>query len=133
MHTPRTQILGRVGLRYAIQVVFLYLLFVVGSALSDLLALPLPGSLVGLLLLLLLLYLGVIRPADVQETAAIVVQHLNFFFIPLVVGLMAWRGLFATRGLALAVSLVASVAIGLVAAGLVAQRLSSRGAPDAAS
>jgi holin-like protein len=122
----------RIGLRYAAQLALLYLLLVAGSAVSEILPLPLPGSLVGLLLLLALLGLGVIRLRDVEDTASILVQHLNLFFIPLVVGMVAWGGLIATRGVALAVCLVGSVVVGLIAAGVAGQRLSSQGEGDGA-
>lgn len=119
----------RYGLRFSGQCVLLYLLYTVGSLVTRVLHLPLPGNLVGMLLLLLLLRLGVLQPAHVREASTLIVRHFNFFFVPLVVGLMAWTGLFATRGVILGTSLVGSVIVGLATAGFVAQRGTAGGGP----
>jgi holin-like protein len=121
----------RVGLRYAAQCAVLCALFAAGTALAGAVSLPLPGNLLGMLLLLGLLSLGVVRPAHVQDGSGLLLRHLAFFFIPLNVGLIAWHGLFASSGIALAVSLTGSAVIGMVAAGLIAQWMSPRGDRDA--
>jgi holin-like protein len=102
-------------------------LFHAGSALVWMTDVPLPGSLVGMLLLLALLRLGVVRTAHVEEAAALLLQHLNLFFVPLAVGLMAWGGLLGTSGVGLGVCLAGSAAVCLAVAGLVGQRLARRG------
>jgi holin-like protein len=94
---------------------------------------PLPGNLVGMLLLLALLRLGVVRLEQVQDAATLLLQHLNLFFIPLAVGLMAWGGLLGASGVSLGVSLAGSAAVCLAVAGLAGQRLArTGGVPDAA-
>ena len=91
----------------------LWVLFVAGAFLSEMFSLPLPGNLVGMLLLLALLSTGVVRVGHVGDVAGFAVKHLNFFFIPFVVGLMAWTALFSSSGLAIGVSLVGSAVLGL--------------------
>ncbi len=120
------------GLRFAGQCLILYLLFVVGTILTQAFSLPLPGNLVGMLLLLLLLSTGIIRPIHLQDVAVLVVQHLNFFF-PFVVGLMAWATLFAASGIILGISLGGSAVVGLITAGLIAQWIVRHGGPTDAS
>ena len=121
----------RLGLRLAGQFLVLVGLSYAGTAVVRATDAPLPGNLVGMLLLLLLLRLGVVRPEQVQDAAALVLKHLNFFFVPLAVGLMAWGGLLGASGAGLAVSLAGSAAVCLAVAGLVGQRLSPRGGePD---
>jgi holin-like protein len=115
------------ALRFLRQALILCLLFGVGTALAQALSLPLPGNLVGMLLLLFLLRVGIVRPAHVQDLAGLVLQHLNFFFVPLAVGLMAWGGLLAASGAALGLSLLGSAVVCLAVAGLVGQRLSRWG------
>ena len=122
----------RLGLRNAGQFLLLKLLFQVCSALVQAVAVPLPGNLVGMLLLLALLRFGVLRLEQVQELADLTLKHLNFFFIPFAVGLMTWTALLASSGVALVVSLVGSMIVCLAVAGLVSERLSARGGgPDA--
>lgn len=121
-----------VGCRLMGQFLILVALFYAGSVVVQQTSVPLPGNLVGMLLLLLLLRVGVVRLEHVEEAAGLLLKHLNLFFIPLAVGLMAWGGLFGTSGLGLGLSLVGSAVVCLVVAGLVGQRLAARkGASDA--
>ena len=121
----------RLAPRLAAQFLLLVALFYAGTALVEAVRLPLPGNLVGMLLLLGLLRAGAVRLDQVQDAAALVLQHLNFFFLPLAVGLMAWGGLLGASGAGLALSLAGSAAVCLAVAGLVGQRLSRRGGdPD---
>jgi holin-like protein len=115
------------GLRLARQFAILSLLFGIGSLLVQRLGLPLPGNLVGMLLLLLLLHLGVVRTEQLQDLTTLALRHLNFFFVPFAVGLMTWTTLLATSGPALGLSLVGSALVGLLTAGLVGQVLAARG------
>lgn len=118
---------ARLGLRLVGQFALLVLLFYAGTAVVVATGVPLPGNLVGMLLLLGLLRLGVVRPGHVQDLAGLALRHLNFFFVPLAVGLMSWTGLLAASGVALGLSLLGSAVAGLAVSGLVGQRLSRRG------
>jgi holin-like protein len=116
-----------VGFTYAAQCAVLCALSLTGTALTESFSLPVPGNLIGMLLLLGLLRLGVVKPARVQDGAGLLLRHLVFFFIPLNVGVIARRGLFASSGVALAISLIGSAVLGIFAAGLIAQWTSARG------
>ncbi len=59
-----------------------------GEFLSKTLSLPLPGSIVGMLLLLALLFLGWVKEEHIAETANFMLQNMPFFFIPAGVGVM---------------------------------------------
>ena len=123
----------RLGLHLAGQSLLLVAVYYAGTALVQATGMPLPGNLVGMLLLLGLLRLGVVRLEHVQDAATLLLQHLNLFFIPLAVGLMAWGGLLGASGLGLGVSLAGSAAVCLAVAGLAGQRLARMtGAADAA-
>lgn len=121
----------RLGLKLAGQFLLLVLLFQAGTTLVQATAVPLPGNLVGMLLLFGLLRLGVVRLDHVQAVAELGLQHLNFFFIPFAVGLMAWTELLGTSGVALVISQVGSMIVCLVITGLLGRRLTARGGgPD---
>ena len=85
--------------------------------------LPVPSNAVGMLVLFLLLLYGVLPLEHVNAGAALFVRHLAFFFIPIAVGLMAYRDLLATTGLALLLVIAASALVGILVAGLVVQLL----------
>jgi holin-like protein len=113
--------------RLASQAFLLTVIYLVGMGLATMLKLPLPGNVIGLLLLLGLLASGVIRPAQIDELCSFVLKHLTFFFVPLAVGLMTQGGLFASAGSVLVGCLVGAAAVGIATAGLVAQALARRG------
>jgi holin-like protein len=59
-----------------------------GELLSEGLSLPLPGSIVGMLILLILLLTGVVEEAHIVETANFFLEKMPFFFIPAGVSVM---------------------------------------------
>ena len=120
---PQSLLLGG---RLVGQFLLLVAMFYAGSAVVWGTGVPLPGNLVGMLLLLVMLRVGVVRLEHVEEAAGLLLKHLNLFFIPLAVGLMAWGGLLGASGLGLGLSLAGSAAICLVVAGTVGQRLAAR-------
>lgn len=61
----------------------------VGEIISKTCHLPLPGSLVGMLMLLVLLQLRIVRLEHVSTISDFLLGHLPFFFIPAGVALMA--------------------------------------------
>jgi len=66
----------------------------IGELLSRSFSLPLPGSIVGMVLLLILLFSGVIKENQIAETANFLLDHMPFFFIPAGVSVMiAYRHL----------------------------------------
>jgi holin-like protein len=110
----------------AIQIAALLLISEAGSAFVGVLQLPLPGNLVGMLLLFALLTSGVIRLEWVEAGASLLVRHLAVFFIPIAVGLMVFGDLFVRNGVAIVVTLIVSAAIGIWVAGLTSQVLTRR-------
>lgn len=113
-------------LRAAAQFGLLTLISLAGAAAVERLRLPLPGNLAGLLLLLVLLSSGVIRPAQVELAGSFLLKHLAFFFIPFALGLMTQGALFAGSGAAFAASLVGGAVIGIAVAGATAQLVARR-------
>jgi holin-like protein len=94
------QCLGQLGLLWGISLA--------GRFLAEALALPVPGNVLGVLLLFGLLCLGVVKLEQVARTADFLLRHLVFFFIPIAVGLMDWGATFAQYGLMLLLAVVIS-------------------------
>ena len=106
--------------RPALQIGALFLVFRLGEWGVARLHLPLPGNIVGMLLLFGLLAAGLVRESWIHEGANLLTKHLAFFFIPIAVGLMQWGPLFRREGHWLLLALVVSTLSALLAsAGLV--------------
>lgn len=82
------------------------------NTLTPLLHLPVPGSIIGMLILFLLLEAGAIRLSWVEVGASWLLAELLLFFIPSAVGVMKYTGLLEVNGLqVLAVVLVGTFAV----------------------
>ncbi|WP_246141087.1 CidA/LrgA family protein [Bacillus marasmi] len=88
--------------------------------------LPIPGNVLGMLILFLLLYTGVIRLDWVDKVSSLLIKHLSFFFIPVSVGLMTLGPVFIKNGIALIIVLVISTLVGIVVSGSLSQFLVHR-------
>lgn len=92
-----------------------------GYAIVRQLGIPLPGNLVGMVILLALLASGIVRPAWVEPAATLLLRHLGFFFVPIAVGLMTIGDLLRAQGIPLLLVVLASAGIGIAASGFVTQ------------
>ena len=90
----------------------------IGEAVSRLAHLPLPGPVIGMLILLLLLRWKVVRE-PVAAAADALLAHLSLLFVPVGVGVMTHMALISQYGLRLLLALVLSTWIGLLVTALV--------------
>jgi putative effector of murein hydrolase LrgA (UPF0299 family) len=102
-----------------------------GELLARLLQLPLPGPVVGMLLLLVALRWPLVR-TPVGAVADALLAHLSLLFVPVGVGVMTHLGLLSQYGLRLLVAIVVSTWIGLAVTAVVL-RLALRRATSGAS
>ncbi len=93
-----------------------------GEALARLLHLPLPGPVLGLVLMALLLQWPAVR-APVEAAVTPLLQHLSLLFVPVGVGVVAHLGLITQYGPRMLLALLLSTWIGLLVTALVLQRL----------
>lgn len=67
---------------------------------------PIPGNILGIIVLFALLCCGVFREQWIDTAAPFLLKHMIFFFVPLTVGLMDCYEVFFDYGLVLIVALV---------------------------
>ena len=87
------------------------------------LGVPLPGSVLGLILFTLALMLGLVRLEWVERSALLLVRHMTLLFIPLMAGLTTMTAELRRNGVALLASLVASLLAVLLTTGGLAHLL----------
>lgn len=87
----------------------------VGEAIVFLLAIPIPGAVVGMALLFLYLVARGREDADLDTFTNAFLRHLSLLFIPAAVGIVAHLDRIADEWLAIAVALVVSTAASIVA------------------
>ena len=100
-----------------------------GEALSRLAHLPLPGPVIGLLLLWALLNVPAVR-VPVAAAAEPLLGHLSLLFVPVGVGVVAHLGLVGQYGGRMVVAIVLSTWIGMAVAALVLRAALAPAAAD---
>lgn len=70
------------------ELLIILVFYFAGQILTKLLNLPIPGNIVGMILLLFLLCTNVVKLEMVDTVANFLLDHLAFFFIPAGVGLL---------------------------------------------
>jgi putative effector of murein hydrolase LrgA (UPF0299 family) len=94
----------------------LILLFqLIGEILSRALMLPLPGPVLGMIFLLIALSASTRIQQTVRPVAQFILAHLSLLFVPAGVGIIAHLGELQAHGFGLALALVVSTMLAIVA------------------
>lgn len=110
-------------LKIILQIVVLYAFCWVGTVLVEWLHIPLPGSIIGLLLLLACLLSGIMPAKFVKEGAGFLLPILTLLFIPATVGIMNYPELLSGYGVLLVVIVTISTLMTLVLTGKLARKM----------
>ncbi|WP_246629005.1 CidA/LrgA family protein [Mesobacillus maritimus] len=113
-------------LMFFVQLFFLYAIYQVSNYIVRFLDIPLPASVLGMILLYILLRNGTVQLRYIEVAASFLLKHLSLFFIPIAIGLMDYGGLIKTSGIQLFVMIAASSFIGLFVTGGFTQFLSTK-------
>ena len=107
-------------------VTWLLLFQCAGEAVSHVLGLPVPGPVVGMLLLFVALRIRDRIPDSIGVAADALARHLSLLFVPAGVGVMMYFGRLAGEWLPIVVALVVSTVIALAVAALTFAALARR-------
>jgi len=72
-----------------VEIAIIMIVWKVGMLITTYTHLPIPGSVVGMVLMFALLYFNIIKLSHITKVSNFVLKHLAFFFIPASVGIMA--------------------------------------------
>ncbi|MNC46666.1 Holin-like protein CidA [compost metagenome] len=107
------------------QVICFILYSMLINAVTAALHLPVPGSIVGIVLLFALLHFKVIKLEWVDLGSKWLLAEMLLFFIPPVVGIVEYKDLMLENGLRIALVIVFSILCVMVITGLIAEKLSA--------
>jgi putative effector of murein hydrolase LrgA (UPF0299 family) len=120
-----------------VSLALLLLCQLLGEVMARMLSLPLPGPIIGMILMLGLLLLrdkitnitpNELRDGTLEKTSGVILANLSLLFVPAGVGVVQRLDLFVTHGVALVIALLASTLL----AGLATFRLIVRVSGDKA-
>ena len=112
--------------RWSGQLAILGGIYWTGNQIAAISGLPIPGSVLGVVLLFVLLFAGAIKLEHVAEVSDFLLKHLIFFFVPIAVGLMTSAEIFLENGWILVVAIIIGAAIPFFAVGTLTQMLRRR-------
>ena len=102
----------------------------IGEVTATVLGLPVPGPVIGMVLLLILLLRIGSLPAELEQLAGGLLGHLYLYYLPATVGVTAHLALVGTELLPLVAAIVVSSTLAMAATGLVIQILAQRKGDD---
>ena len=109
--------------REAIIILGIYLL---GEFISSILSFPIPGNILGMIILLVLLCTKIIKLEQIETISNFLLDHLAFFFIPAGVGLMSSVGIIKDTWLKLIIVCVSTTIITIAITGLIVQFITKK-------
>jgi holin-like protein len=74
------------------QIALLLLIVFIGDIFNRVFKIPIPGNILGMILLLVALLTGIIKLHQIEEISKFLLDHLSFLFIPAGVGLLSVTG-----------------------------------------
>lgn len=113
-------------LKIVFQIGMLYALYRGGEWITDTLNLMIPGSVIGMILLIILLFTRLLKVEWIEEGAGFMVKHLPFFFIPAFIGMMVYYKIFVGKGSLLLIIVIFSTVLVMVVAGMIGELFKRR-------
>jgi holin-like protein len=109
-----------------LQIILLTIIFLLGEGIVRLFHLPVPGSIIGLVILFVLLQLKIIKLSWVEKGGNLLLAELLLFFIPAVVGLINYTDVIKQYGLQIMTVIAVSTVLVMSVTGVVAELVAKR-------
>ena len=101
------------------QFMTLFLILFLGNLVAHVLKIPIPGSILGMLLLTIALITKIVKVEDVEDASKLLLDHLPIFILPSSVGIILYFDLIKTQLVGILVPTILSIIIGLYVTGKV--------------
>ncbi|WP_226670200.1 CidA/LrgA family protein [Metabacillus litoralis] len=113
--------------RITLQIALLYMIYLLGGFIQSVSHIPVPGSIVGMLLLFIALYFKVVKRKWFSLGGSFLLNHLPLLFIPATVGVIDYLELFKGKGLLTIVIAFFSTFIVMVVSSFISDLLLNKG------
>ncbi|MBM7621381.1 holin-like protein [Bacillus tianshenii] len=110
------------GIRIVLQIACLYFFYWIGVLIQRTFEIPVPGSIIGMLLLFFLLLSGIVKDRLLDEGSGLLLRYMPLFFVPATVGVIRYPDVFAGKGSLILLALLLSTFLVMVISGLVGQK-----------
>lgn len=113
-------------IRIVLQIGILYLFYYVGVLFVKFTHLPLPPSVIGLLLLFLCLQQKWIKVQVIQAGASFLIGFMTLFFIPGIIGIIDYPELLSIHGILLVVAVIVSTLFAIYITGVLGMKIEKK-------
>ena len=110
-------------MKYIRQLMIVLIPYLIGTILQLTLHIPIPGSVIGLILLFLALQIGIVKVEMIEELCEFLLSNMSFFFIPAGVGLMTAFGVLKGKWIPFIIIVVFSTCLVWIVTALVVKAL----------
>ncbi|MBR2545144.1 MAG: CidA/LrgA family protein [Erysipelotrichaceae bacterium] len=114
-------------MKYLKQTMIILSVSLVGELLHELLPLPVPASIYGIVVMFIMLYTGLIRLEQVKETSSFLIEIMPVMFVPAAVGLINSWDVLKSHWLSYVTVTLVSTVIVMAVSGLVTQAVTGKG------
>jgi len=94
-----------------------------GEVINKLFKIPIPGNVIGMILLLLSLMCGIIKLEHIEKVSEFLLSHLSFFFVPVGVGIISCLNVMKGEWLPILAIIVMSTIVVMATTGIIVQYL----------
>ena len=108
------------------EAIIIFGIYLLGVLIADVTRLPIPGNVIGMVILFLLLCFKVIKVEQISTISNFFLEHLAFFFIPAGVGLISSFSVIKNIWLQLLIVCFVTTAITMICTGLVVQKIANK-------
>lgn len=115
-------------IKIVLQIIVLYAFVLIGNWFQDILHLPLPASIIGLLVLLAALSLNIFRLEWIESGSYFLLSYLPLYFIPATVGVMNYGYVFAGKGFLLIPITIISTFLTMWISSIISQFIANKSA-----
>lgn len=110
-------------MKYLRQLAIILVICFIGEALNKLLNIPIPGNVIGMIILLISLLTGFIKVEAIEDVTEFLLKHLAFFFVPAGVGVISSMDIIAANFLPMLAVILLSAIVVIVVTGITVQIL----------
>jgi holin-like protein len=108
-------------MKYLRQLAIILVICFAGEALNRLLNIPIPGNVMGMIILLISLLTGFIKIEAIEDVTEFLLKHLAFFFVPAGVGVISSMDILAENFLPMLAVILLSAIVVIVVTGITVQ------------
>lgn len=109
-------------MKVIVQIIFIWGFLLVGTWISNFFSIPLPGSIIGLVLLFTSLKLRIVKLQWIDAGARFLTGELLLFFVPAAVGVIQYEDIFGIIGIKLIIIIICSTMVVMASTGWVAEK-----------